>query len=221
VARARARWVLLGGLALVAAALAVTIGRTDQRRAAATDVQAQIEVARIVPGARACQADERLSDVTGAVRVSGWVEGGGARLRVSVDGRQGGPPLAVAPPPAELMLPLAAGVARDAASDLCIHNEGPGTVVLAGSQTGPEHQLVVVGRDGRRVRGAGRARIEALVDEQPVSLWSLVGELPDRIATATGSVLAPWLALGGLLVAVATSVALLWRAEDEERRHDA
>lgn len=216
----RARWVLLGGLLLIGAMLAQSFSRTEMRWASFTDVQAKVEVGRVAPGARACQADEHLAQSTRALRVGGWVEGaGGARVGVELDGRSGGPPRAVAETPAQVTLPLSDGPQGGGPAEVCLVNAGPGTLVLAGTQTGPEHQIALVDAAGRRSRGTGRIRLEAFVSERPASLWSVLGDLPGRVATASGTVLAPWLAVGGLVVALAATVLLLWR-EDEGRDPD-
>ncbi len=96
---------------------------------------------------------------------------------------------------------------------LCVSNRGPGTLTLLGAQTGPADQLVV---DGMR-DATGRVRVAGLLEARPVSLWGVLGKLPQRIATAAATPLAPWLAGLGIAVALGAVLALLWRGPDGRR----
>jgi hypothetical protein len=47
------------------------------------------------------------------------------------------------------------------------------------------------------------------VSGRAVSLWEILPMLPDRFAAATGSLLAPWLVVGGGILALLAMVGLL------------
>ncbi|HEY4278319.1 MAG TPA: hypothetical protein VGM91_08880 [Conexibacter sp.] len=208
---ARAGVVLLCGIALVALIAVATMSRSAPRAAGTSDVVVQTEVARLAPGARACQPHELIAAPTRALSVNGWLEGPNAEISATVGGVQGAAVAVSAGQP--IVLPVAGG--KDRSVDACIANRGPATLVLAGAQTGPADQLVIAQAGQPDANASGRVRLDQLASARPATLWSVVGDLPQRDSSATGVDAAPWLVAGGLLAALVAAVALLWRREDD------
>jgi 4-amino-4-deoxy-L-arabinose transferase-like glycosyltransferase len=100
-------------------------------------------------------------------------------------------------------------VTRTTSATLCIRNTGA-ALAFTGQAVGTQDQITLTQGTRRLPNMAGRVRIEYLTGMRPSSLWSVLGKLPERIATATGSALAPWLVLLGMIGGVVFTVLLLW-----------
>jgi 4-amino-4-deoxy-L-arabinose transferase-like glycosyltransferase len=81
-------------------------------------------------------------------------------------------------------------------------------LALLGAPTGAD-QLVVRAPGAAPVTTFGRIRVDDLLSAKPVPLWRSLPRLPDRIAAAAGSLLAPWLVGGGAILALVAAFGLL------------
>lgn len=212
--------VFVVGLLAVAAVAGLAIEKSGLRMSGYNDAPVQIDVATVPAGARACQLGGAPWEGTRAVRVSGRVAGiAPAVMRAE---RQIG-----AAPPAvgrwtelragdRIVLPLSSsGRGDDGRERLCISNRGPSALVLSGVAVGPDAAVFVASRlgAGREGVGAGRFRVEGLVDDRPVSGWRVVDRIPERVAAGTGVSVAPWIAAGGSVLALLGTALLLSRRD--------
>lgn len=163
----------------------------------------QAPVATLAPGAAACQPDA-VPEGAGRLRVPATPQGEvTARAVVTVGGRRldGG----WARSTGALVLPLPAGVPRGVTAEVCVESQGPAATVLFGQPTGEPDRLRL--GDGA---GLGRMRIDFLFGDGPRPLWgATLLDLPGRVAAATGSSWAPWVAGLGVLLLLGALVALM------------
>jgi hypothetical protein len=207
------------GLVVIATAAALAIDGKSLRLTGYNDAPLQIDVATVPGGARACQPGAAPWEGTEAVRLGGRVEGPAA---ASVRAERQGPaeqrvvgPWTGVQPGTDVVLPLPrSSETADTDVTLCVSNRGPAALVLSGVAVGPEARVTVYATHGDRALGAGRFRVEGLASDRPVSGWGIADRVPERIATGTGAGFAPWLAIGGLIVAIVAGAALLSRTEE-------
>jgi hypothetical protein len=208
------------GVIVIAGVLAVVLSRRSWRRVGDDGTPVQLVIGDLPSGALGCQPQEPLPAGTRAVRIHATAAGpGSVSVRIELragrysgtgatgTGASGGTVVAALPHP------LAAPVV----ASLCVWNTGAAGLALSGAGAGPADQLTITaaGASGKpAVATVGRVRIEDLISSDRVSLWPMLGRLPERIATATGSLLAPWLFVVGLIGMILASAALLRASGD-------
>lgn len=209
----RAILAFAAGVIVIAGTLTIVLSRRSWRRAGDDGTPVQLVIGELPAGALGCQPHEPLPAGTRAVRIRATPAGPGSvavRVELREAGRysgtgatgttaSGGTVVAALPHP------LAGAVV----ASLCVWNTGAAGLALAGAATGPADQLTITASGKPSVAFVGRVRAEDLISAQQVSLWSTLGKLPERIATATGSPLAPWLFILGAVGAILASAALL------------
>lgn len=216
--RVRGGVLLLAGLCAVGLLLAAALSRSSPRAAASSDVVVQTEVTTLPAGSRACQPHELIAAGTRAVMVHGRLDGPSARVSVDLAGVHGEAVELQAGAP--LVLPFPGLPGGDRLGQACIENAGPAPLVLAGAGTGPADQLVVERPGAAPELGGGRVRLDQRTSMGDATLWSLLDDLPERIAAGTGVRGAAWLVAGGVAIALAAAVALLWRRGRSGTRGD-
>jgi hypothetical protein len=205
---------LVVGVVILAGVLAIVLSGSSWRRSGYDDTPVQLVIGTLPAGSVGCQPHEPLPAGTGAVRIRATAAGAGSvavRVELREAGRYSG--MGSTGTVAEGSTVVAALVhptTTEVTAPLCVWNTGRAPLALAGAATGPADQLTI--STAGRSAGAmvGRVRVEDLSSSHPSSLWPVLGKLPERIATATGSALAPWLTLIGLLGALVLTAALLW-----------
>jgi len=209
------------GVIVIAGVLAVVLSRRSWRRVGDDGTPVQLVIGDLPSGALGCQPHEPLPAGTHAVRIRATAAGPGSvsvRVELRAAGRYSGTGAVGAGASggtvvAALPHPLAAAVV----ASLCVWNTGAAGLALAGAGAGPADQLTITASaaSGKpAVATVGRVRIEDLISSRRVSLWPILGRLPERIATATGSLLAPWLFVVGLIGMILASAALLRASGD-------
>lgn len=209
------------GAAVIALVLVIVISQPGLRRVGYNFTPLQRIIGTLPAGAKGCQP-EPLNKGTRAVAIHARpTNSARVAIRVQIagagsyDGTGGGggladgvvtAPLAHGPPP-----PRFAGTG--ALVTLCVINTGQAPLALLGAATGADRLTIT--QPGSPATGTvGRVRIDYLLSAKPVSLWGVLPMLPDRFATAAGSLLAPWLVVIGGILALLATVALL-RSEGE------
>jgi hypothetical protein len=213
---------LLGAL-LIAGVLAVVASHRSWRRVGENATAVQLVVGVLAPGAVGCQAHEPLPAGTAAVGFHA-VPGSPGVIRARVQLREAGRYSGIGANGAlagngTVVAPLAHKLGREVVAVLCVQNTGRATLALQGAATGAADQVTVSAGGKALPNMVGRVRVDDLIDTRPTSLWSVLGKLPGRFATATGSELAPWLVVIGLLATLVLTAALLWApgSENDER----
>jgi hypothetical protein len=205
------RIVLAGGLAILIAAFAFGGSRAHVRLTGSNGIGDGEFVAIVGPGRTLCQSEGAVDAGTGSLRmVIGTYGRPGPELRTSVR-FEGGRTLkkgTLAPGwrqgPIDLPLgeptPAMRGGAR-----ICVANRGDARVAVAGIAT-PRGRAARVG--GRPARG--RVRF-GYVQDRPTSAFSLTDRIVDRSTFGRGlwDGLAPWAALGFVLLAAAAAARAL------------
>jgi hypothetical protein len=210
------------GVIVIAGVLAVVLSRRSWRRVGDDGTPVQLVIGDLPSGALGCQPQEPLPAGTRAVRIHATAAGpGSVSVRIELragrysgtgamgTGASGGTVVAALPHP----------LATAVVASLCVWNTGAAGLALAGAGAGPADQLTITaaGASGKpAVATVGRVRIEDLISSDRVSLWPMLGRLPERIATATGSLLAPWLFVVGLIGMILASAALLRASGDRD-----
>lgn len=211
-----------GGVLLLAVIVVVVLAQTAQRRTGYNSVPIERTLGPVPGGATACQPHELVPAGTGAIRL--WVSNPGrTRIVGSVDvlepgGRvRGG---VVASRGSELAtFPLNRRLRSDATATVCFHNLG-GPVTLLGAPTDEAHRTFIAAAHGRQKRLKSRPRIDYLTGPGPAPLRDVLPMLPERFAAATGSAMAPWLVLVGILGTFAGSIVLLRSPRGRSRRRE-
>jgi hypothetical protein len=216
--RQRAILAFAAGVIVIAGVLVVVLSRRSWRRVGDDGTPVQLVIGELPAGAVGCQPHEPLPAGTRAVRIRATPAGPGSvalRIVLREAGRysgtgavgrtaSGGTVVAALPHP----------LAGPVVTSLCVWNTGAAGLALAGAATGPADQLTITAAGTPLVATVGRVRVDDLISARQVSLWSTLGKLPERIATATGSPLAPWLSILGAIGAILASVALLRSSGD-------
>lgn len=205
----------MAGVVVIAGVLAVVLSLRSWQRSGYDDTPVQIVIGLLPAGAVGCQPHESLPARTGAVRIHATPAGPGP-VGVRVALRQAGRYSGVGTTGAvaaegTVLAPLAHPVETETVAPLCVWNTGKATLALWGAATGPADQLTVAAAGKPTTATVGRVRVEDLTSASPSSLWPVLDRLPERIATATGSALAPWLVVIGL-AGTLLATALLLRA---------
>ncbi len=201
------------GVLAIAGALAVLASQHSWRRLGYNGTAIQLVIGTLAPGEVGCQPLEALPSGTHAVAIHAVpASPGSVALRVELreTGRYTGFGAAgTIESDGTLIAPLARPVAREAVASLCLWNTGKAPLALQGQATGVANQ-VAVSSGGKPVGNLiGRVRVDDLDSSRPSSLWPTLGRLSERIATAAGSALAPWLVVIGLVVTVLTAGLLM------------
>lgn len=208
---------------MIAVVLVIVISQPGLRRVGYNRTPIRAVLGVLPVGATGCQPEPLDAD-TRAVEIHASPTGAGRvaiRIRIAGAGRYDGTgaagtlvagtpiaPLAHGPPPARL---AGTGVLVT----LCVINTGQVPLSLLGAATGAD-QFIVTKAGTPAVTTAGRVRIDDLVSEDPVSLWGVLPMLPDRIAAAAGSSLAPWLVVLGAIVALLAVIGLMRSTGDAD-----
>jgi 4-amino-4-deoxy-L-arabinose transferase-like glycosyltransferase len=204
--RQRGLVVFAVGVLSIAGVLTIVASQRSWRRVGYNGTPIQLVIGTIPAGAVGCQPYEALPSGTQAVQIHAAPAGPGT-VGVRVELREAGRYTGIGgagevAAGGTVVAPLARPLARTVVAPLCVWNTGKATLALQGAATGPVDQITV-SADGRPVGNlVGRVRVDDLNSSRPSSLWSVLGRLPERIATAMGSVLAPWLVIVGLIVTV-------------------
>jgi 4-amino-4-deoxy-L-arabinose transferase-like glycosyltransferase len=212
--RQRALPVFIVGVLVLAGALTVVVSRRSWHRIGFDGVPVQLVVGQLPAGTVGCQPREPLVAGTHAVQIHALPAGPGSvsiRVQLRGVGRYAGVgPAGTAAPGGTVVAALAHPTRTALAAQLCIWNTGRTGLLLQGVATGTADQLTVSTDGKQQTNMVGRVRIEDLSDAHPTSLWATLDRLPERIATATGSALAPWLVVAGFLIALAAAAVLLY-----------
>jgi 4-amino-4-deoxy-L-arabinose transferase-like glycosyltransferase len=202
------------GALLIAVVLAIVFSERSWRRTGYDGTPAQLVIGTLPAGAVGCQPHEPLPAGTHAVRIHATPEGAGAvamRVELREAGRYAGVgAVGTVAAGGTVVAALARPLASAIVAPLCIRNTGGASLALYGAATGPADQLALSAGGKPAGNLVGRVRIDDLSSAHPSPLWPVLGRLPERIATATGSALAPWLTVIGLAAALALTAALLW-----------
>jgi 4-amino-4-deoxy-L-arabinose transferase-like glycosyltransferase len=223
--RQRGLLVLAVGVLSIAGVLAIVASRRSWRRVGYNGTPIQLAIGTLPPGAVGCQPYEALPSGTQAVQIHA-VRAGAGSVRVRVELREAGRYAGVGAAGAvaasgTIVAPLAHPLARAVVAPLCVWNTGRATLALLGAATGAVDQVAVTA-DGKPAGNLiGRVRVDDLNSSRPSSLWSVLGRLPERIASATGSALAPWLVIVGLIVTVLAAGLLMSAAGHGRGRESA
>jgi hypothetical protein len=219
-ARQQALAAFMVGVVLLVGLLVPVLSKHAWRRSGYDDTPVQLVIGVLPVGSVGCQPHELVPAGTGAVRIRAAPAGpGGVAVRVglreaSSDSGVGSTGVAVAG--GIVVAALAHRTTAEIAASLCIWNTGQAPLALSGSATGPADQLTITTAGKPAGAMVGRVRVEDLESAHPSSLWSALDKLPERDASATGSALAPWLTLIGLIGAVVLVGALLWAPGGED-----
>lgn len=108
-----------------------------------------------------------------------------------------------------IVAPLARALTREVTGSLCVWNTGRVALAFSGAAVGAGDRVTVTAPGAAPTQMVGRVRVEDLSSARPSSLWPELGRVGERIATATGSGLAPWLVLFGLVGMLAGTIGLL------------
>jgi 4-amino-4-deoxy-L-arabinose transferase-like glycosyltransferase len=111
-------------------------------------------------------------------------------------------------------------VGAESVGTLCVWNTGATGIVLYGAAVGAADQMQVTVHGRPAPAFVGRVRVDDLNAASPRSLWSVLGLVPERIATAVGSSLAPWLVIVGLVIALLSAGVLLAGGEVRPARRE-
>ncbi len=206
------------GVVLIAAVLAILASERSWQRVGYDNTPVQLAIGTLPVGAVGCQPQEPLPAGTRAVRVQA-VPASSGTVAVRVELREAGRFTGTGPaggvqPGGTVVAALAHPTSSAVVASLCLWNTGQAAVALQGVATGPTNQLKMSLAGKPAGAMVGRVRIEDLNSAHPSSLWSVLGKLPERVATATGSALAPWLVAVGLLGMLLATAALLWMPGD-------
>jgi hypothetical protein len=220
-ARRQALVVFIVGATLIAIVLAGVASRSSWRRVGYNGTPVQLAIGVLPAGAVGCEPHEAIPAGTGAVQVHATTTGTGlpgARITLADAGPYAGTGApGVVSPDGTIVASLAHPVKTATVASLCVWNTGQTGIALYGAATGPVDQMQVSAASKPSGALVGRVRVEDLIGVRQRALWSILGRLPERIATATGSQLAPWLTavglVGGLL---ATGLLLLGDAGDRD-----
>lgn len=201
------------GVALIAVALAIAASGRSWQRVGYDNTPVQLAIGTLPAGAVGCQPREPLPAGTRAVRLQAVAASSGpvaVRIQLREAGRLDGTgPTGTSSSGGTVVAALAHPTASAAIVSLCVWNTGRAALALQGAATGPGDQLKVALAGGPASPTVGRVRIEDLNSPHPSSLWSVLGKLPERVATATGSELAPWLVAAGAIGMLLAAAALL------------
>jgi hypothetical protein len=208
------------GVVVIAGVLAIVLSLRSWQRSGYNDTPVQLVIGTLPAGTVGCQPHESLPAGTGAVRIHATSAGvGPVRVRVALReaGRYTGTG-ATGTVAAEgtIVAALVHPVRTEVVASLCVWNTGQATLALSGAATGPADQLTVATAGRPATATVGRVRIEDLTSAHPSSLWPVLGKLPERIATATGSALAPWLVVIGLIGTLLATAVLLRAPEGDD-----
>ena len=215
--RRLAQWQALAafivGVLALAIVLAVLASQHSWRRLGYNGVPTQLVIGTLAPGAVGCQPHELLAPGTEAVQIHA-VPGSPGSVAVQAEVRDAGRDSGAGRPgeitaAGALVAPLAHTVRGEPTAPLCLRNTGTATLALQGAAVGPADQVTVSAEGKAEPNLIGRVRIDDLDSSRPSSLWSVLGRLPERIASATGSALAPWLVIVGLIATLLATAALL------------
>ncbi|HWX74596.1 MAG TPA: hypothetical protein VNZ05_04770 [Solirubrobacteraceae bacterium] len=210
------------GAVPIAVVLAIAASGSAWQRVGSDNTAVQLTIGTLPAGAVGCQPHEPLAAGTGAVRIAAVPASPGSvalRVQLRAAGRLegAGAPGGVAPG-GTVVAALAHRTASAIVAPLCVWNTGQATLALQGAATGPADRLTVALAGKPAGAMVGRVRVDDLTGSHPSSLWSVLGKLPERAATATGSALAPWLAAVGLLGMLLAVAALLWSPGEANER---
>jgi hypothetical protein len=214
------------GTVLIAVVLAIAASKSAWQRVGYDNTPVQLTIGTLPAGAVGCQPHEPLPAGTGAVRIQA-TPGSPGLVAVRVELREAGLLTGTGAPggvagAGTVVAALAHPTTSAVVAPLCVWNTGQATLALQGAATGPADRLTVALAGKPAGAMVGRVRIEDLTSSHPSSLWSVLGKLPERAATATGSALAPWLTAVGLLGMLLAVAALLWSpGEANERSREA
>jgi hypothetical protein len=202
------------GAALIAVVLAIAASGRSWQRVGYDNTPVQLAIGTLAAGAVGCQPHEPLPAGTGAVRIQvAPASAGTVALRVQLReaGRfTGTGPTGSSSSAGTVEAALAHPTTDAVLASLCVWNTGQAALALQGAATGPADQLTVALAGKPAGAMVGRMRVEDLSSAHPSSLWSVLGKVPERVATATGSALAPWLVAVGLIGMLLAAAALLW-----------
>lgn len=208
------------GVVVISGVLAIVFSGRSWRRVGYDNTPVQLAIGTLPAGAVGCQPHEPLPAGSGAVRVQAVPASSGS-VAVRVELREAGQfsgtgARGTVAPDGTVVAALAHSTTSEVVAPLCLWNTGQAALALQGSATGPADQLTIAlaGRPAGAM--VGRVRIEDLNSPHPSSLWSVLAKLPERVASATGSALAPWLVVLGSIGALLAAAALLWAPGGED-----
>jgi hypothetical protein len=200
--------IIAAGLLALLAAVAVAGAHSSRHLQGTNHLRPLSIAAGMEAGQTACQAGEEIPAGTGGVGL--WATADGKpvpALTVTVAGLGRGALRAGRPEgPVEVDLPVAERTLTDA--EVCVRNDGPGTVFLLGEQFAPPTAMQLGGAPQ-----PGRARIQYL-EPGEASWWGIAGDLARRIAGARNAfpgAATPYLWVLLALAAAAGAVALVRR----------
>jgi hypothetical protein len=204
------------GAAVIAVVLVILLSQTGLRRLGNNDTPVQGVIGTLAPGATGCQPEPMHKGARGVEIYASPTQPGRVAIRIKITGAgrydgTGGTGGLIA---GGLAAPLAHGAPPPRFADtgvllnLCVINTGQVPLALIGAGTGAD-QLTLRQAGSPPTTTVGRLRIDDLVSGRAVSLWEILPMLPDRFAAATGSLLAPWLVVGGGILALLAMVGLL------------
>jgi hypothetical protein len=212
-ARQRAIIAFAAGVIVIAGVLVVVLSRRSWRRTGDDGTPVQLVIGELPAGAVGCQPHEPLPAGTRAVRLRATPAGPGSvavRVVLREAGRYSGTgEVGTSASGGTVVAALPHPLAGAVVASLCVWNTGTSALALGGAATGPADQLTFSAPGKPPAATVGRVRVDDLISARQVSLWSTLGKLPGRIASATGSALAPWLSVLGAIGAILAAVALL------------
>jgi hypothetical protein len=218
--RQRAILAFVAGVIALAGALVVALSRHSWRRIGDDGTPVQLVIGELPAGSVGCQPHEPLPAGTRAVRLRATPTGPGsvaARVVLRDVGRYSGTgEVGTSASGGTVVAALPHPLAGAVVASLCVWNTGTTALALSGAATGPADQLMVDASGKPPAATVGRVRVDDLISAQQVPLWSTLGKLPERIATATGSGLAPWLFILGSIGSILAAVALLRLPGDDD-----
>jgi hypothetical protein len=214
----------VAGASAIAIVLVVLLSQPGLQRVGYNLAPVQGELGALPVGASGCQL-EPLSrgtravivhvaplapgEVSGRIRIAGAGSYDGIGAPGSLVGDGVDAPLPHGVPPVHLD-------GTGALVQMCMINTGRVPLALLGASTGAD-RLTITQRGAPPLLTVGRVRVDDLMSARPIALWHVLRALPGRMAAATGSPLAPWLAIGGALLALVAVAGLLWCHRGQER----
>jgi hypothetical protein len=206
------------GVLLIVGVLVFVASERSWRRSGYDGTPVQLVIGSLPASSVGCQPHEPIPAGTRAVRIQASPSAlGSAAARVQLRGAgaySGVGSLGSVLAGGAIVAPLPHVVTQELVTTLCVWNTGQVPLALAGAAVGPADRLIVTAVGKPSVPLVGRVRVEDLISSHPSSLWPELGKLGDRIETATGSPLAPWLVAIGLFGALVATMALLWEPEE-------
>jgi hypothetical protein len=151
------RWVLAGGLLAIVVAFTVLLSHSEPRRSGSDLTPNANFAAMLSAGQQTCQDQELLPADTAALRMTiGTYGKPGPRLSVSLTGPHGEPlttgGLAAGWRQGVVEIPVAHVSAATAEARVCLRDDGPSRVALAGDSGDQFHEMQVAGKKVENAR---------------------------------------------------------------------